>query len=153
MLCVTHLGEHPLYPRPSSLSWVEQYSLLDLGELAEKFPHAEIDPSQSRLSNHQPGDREGKRTVQCVDPNLLLTPVEHRGEQDYFCILHLLEVRLDVVLGAIGGDDLGDTPVIPVNKEDTLCGKSPLRGSRGPLRQWRSLGGTLVVYRQQPPQS
>lgn len=55
-----------------------------------------------------------------MDPNLLLGPVEHRRERDYFCVLHLLEVRLYVVLGAIGGDDLGDTLVHSVSEKDTL---------------------------------
>jgi hypothetical protein len=56
-----------------------------------------------------------------VDPDLLIGPVEHRVERDNLAVLHLSEVGLDVVLGSIGTDHVGDRPLVPIGEEDPLA--------------------------------
>src|SRR5665647_2710533 len=55
---------------------------------------------------HEVGDGEGEDAVEDVDADLGVGPVEHRGEPHDVRVLELAESGFDVVLGAVGGDDL-----------------------------------------------
>jgi uncharacterized protein (DUF433 family) len=47
-----------------------------------------------------------------VDPDLVVGEVEHGGERHDFGVFELPERRFDVGLGSVGGNDVGDGPVV-----------------------------------------
>src|ERR1035437_9835776 len=70
---------------------VQQDSFLDAGEVGQKLPDAEVQPGLVGLAAHQVGDGQGQDTVEDVDPDLGLGPVEHRGEPDDVGVFELAE--------------------------------------------------------------
>lgn len=97
---------------PSAL--VGQHGLLDAGEGVEQLAHVHVDPVVVGLADHQAGDDEGEHAVEGVDPGPLVGEVEHRGERDHHGVLHLAELGLDRLLGAVGHDHRrrGDVAVL-----------------------------------------
>ena len=116
-----HLREHPPCPRTSSLTLVEQHGLLDFAERREESTHAHVESGLFGFSHHEPGNSEGEHAVEGVHSDLLVGPVEHRGERNNLAILHLAEVGLDGALGPVGSDDVGDWPLVVVGEEDPLA--------------------------------
>src|SRR5665647_3055062 len=99
----------------------EQDGFFDATQGREQLTDAEVQAAVVGLSAHQVCDGQGEHAVEDVDPDLGLGPVEHGGEPDDVGVFELAEPGLDVVLGAVAGDDFGDGPVVVVGDEQALA--------------------------------
>jgi hypothetical protein len=54
-----------------------------------------------------------------------------RGESDEMEVFELAEAGLDVALGAVGGDDVGDRPVVAVGDQDPFAEDLGFQGVLG----------------------
>jgi hypothetical protein len=83
------------------------------------------------VAAHEVGDGEGEHAGEDVDADLGLGPVEHRGGSDEMEVFELAEAGLDVALGAVGGDDVGDRPVVAVGDQDPFAEDLGFQGVLG----------------------
>jgi len=71
-----------------------------------------VQPGAVGFQAHQVRDLQGQDAGECVDADVVLGPVEHRGERHDVRVFHLPEGGLGFGLGPVGGDYLGDGPVV-----------------------------------------
>ena len=82
-------------------------------------------------------DLQGQDAGEDVHVDVVLGPVEHRGERHHVRVFHLAEGELGFGLGPVAGDDLGGGPVVVVGDqhvlaEDLLFQRGPRGGVDGP---------------------
>ena len=107
----------------------------DAAEGVQQFADGEVESGVGGLAAHQVGDGQGEHAVEDVHPDLLLGPVEHRGERDHVAVFELAEAGFGVGLGAVGGDHLGYGPVVAVGEQDPFAEDLRLPAPGGPGRR------------------
>src|SRR5665647_367377 len=70
---------------------VEQDGFFDASQVGQEFADAEVEAALVGLSAHEVGDGEGEDTVENVDSDLGVGPVEHWGEPDDVGVFELAE--------------------------------------------------------------
>ena len=80
-----------------------------------------MQPGSAGLAPHKLGDLEGEDAGEHVHADVVVGPVLHRGERHDVRVFELAEGELGVGLGAVGGDDIGDRPVVAVGDEHALA--------------------------------
>lgn len=114
------VGEHASGAGSSAGGGVEQHGLLDAGQGGQQLTNAHVQSGARGVAAHQVSDGQGEHAVEDVHPDFLVGPVEHRGEADHLGVFELAESLLGVVLGAVGGHDLGDGPALAVGDEQAF---------------------------------
>jgi len=102
------------------------------------------------LAAHQVGDLQGEDAGEGVYADVVIGPVVHGRERDDVGVFELAEAGLGVGLGAVGGDDVGDGPVLAVGDEDPFAedlGFQRVAGDLIDLDGESVLGGCRAQFR------
>lgn len=92
---------------------------MNVREEVHHLDDAEGEARLGELAPQQVEQYEGEDAVEGVDPELLVSPVEGQAEGQVMGIFQPPEVGLDVVLRAVGEDDLLIGPVGTVREADS----------------------------------
>jgi hypothetical protein len=82
-----------------------------------------------RFEVHQVGQLQGEHAGEGVHDDVVFGPVEHRGERDLVGVFDLPEPELNLWLGAVAGDDVGDGPMLVVGEQDPFAEYLVFQGS------------------------
>ena len=117
--------------------------LFDLREIVEHLMGAYLEPASEELSPEECDEREREDAVEGVDPDLLVGPVELWTEMQKVELVHIPESVLDMVLAAVGTDDLFRAPIVVVGHEEVppelrVGEVRECRWVRGKAKSWES---------------
>ena len=112
VLGVGGLGEHAACFGPSAGRGVDQDGFLDSGELVEQLPDGEVQAGVFYVAAHEVGDLQGEDAGEGVHADIVFGPVVHGRERNDMGVFELPEAVLRIGLGPVGGDDVGDRPVV-----------------------------------------
>jgi len=121
--------------RPAARAAIKKGDFLDLRERGQDFDDAQIDPFVDQPAAQERTEQQRQDAVECVNPDLLVRPVMERPPADEMRILHPLERFLDVMLTAIGPDDLLIAPGDLIGKKNVLPEEGALETRPGGLIQ------------------
>ncbi len=106
---------------PTPLGRVEQGGLADAGQFAQEFADGQVQPGAPGLQAREVCKLEGEDAGEDVDADVVLGPVEHRGERRHVRVFELAEGELGFGLGPVAGDHLGGGPVVVAGDQDVLA--------------------------------
>src|ERR1039457_3972251 len=86
-----------------------------------------------RTVSPMPASWLGRSRTDRGGADVVLGPVEHRGERDDAGVFELPEGELGFGLGPVAGDDLGGGPVIMVGDQHVLAEELFFQGGTGGL--------------------
>ena len=88
-------------------------------------------PARLGLAAHQVGDLQGQHAGEGMDADVVLGPVEHRGERHDPGVFELPEGGLGLGLGPVAGDHLGGGPVVVIGDQHVLAEELFFQGDAG----------------------